>query len=278
MTWRYLGEVPDAAPLPRRLLRVLRHRALLRTMAERDLRMRYGGATLGLLWAIVHPLLLVALYVGIFTVVLRARLVPDAPVEQYALYVVAGLLPWMAVAGVAGRAAEVMAEHRALVKQVVFPVEILPLHGILPALLAQLIGTCALVALVWLRSAQLSPWMLALPLVLAAQVAMMAGLAWALGTLAVALPDVKEAVQVLLTLGMFLTPIFYVESILPQYARLALNLNPMAHLIYVYRDVLIDGRLQHPISAIVLAVLAPLSLLAGFAVFDRMRSFISDNL
>ncbi|MBI3973773.1 MAG: hypothetical protein HY332_21055, partial [Chloroflexi bacterium] len=119
MAWRYVESPHTAAPLPVRLIGVWRHRRLLRRMAERDLRQRYVGSTLGLAWAAVNPLLFVGIYTVIFAVVFGGRLSASAPTTQYALYVVGGLLPWVAFADVAGKATQTMSEHRNLVKYVV---------------------------------------------------------------------------------------------------------------------------------------------------------------
>src|SRR5687768_7453403 len=145
VAWRYV-EAPAPAALPWRIAAVWRHRRLLRRMAERDLRQRYVGSALGFAWAAIHPLLFVAAYALIFTFVFRGRLTSDAPAAEYALYVVVGLLPWVALTDVAGRAAQAMAEHRSLVKYVVFPVQILPLTGLYATALSQGVGLAAAIA------------------------------------------------------------------------------------------------------------------------------------
>ena len=146
MTWQYLGERPDERPLLMRLVGVARHFQAWRAIAERELRLRYVGSTLGLAWAVVHPLLFVGAYTFIFAFVFRARLAPDAPRDQYALYVVLGLLPWVAVTDVATRATEAMASHRSLVKHVRFPLEVVPLYSLAASLLSLLIGLLVLLA------------------------------------------------------------------------------------------------------------------------------------
>ena len=140
MTWRYVEARDAGAPLPGRLLGVWRHRRLWRRMAERDLRQRYVGSALGLAWTALSPLLFVAVYVSIFTFVFGARLSPGAPTAEYALYVLSGLLPWVAFSDVAGRATQTMAEHRNLVKFAVFPVQILPLTSLYAVAFSQGIG------------------------------------------------------------------------------------------------------------------------------------------
>jgi lipopolysaccharide transport system permease protein len=278
MAWRYVEARDGAGALPLRLAAVWRHRRLLRRMAERDLRQRYAGSALGLAWAAVFPLLFVAVYALIFTFVFGGRLSPEAPTQQYALYVVTGLLPWVAFAEVATRATQTMAEHRSLVRFVVFPVQILPLTGLYAAALSQVVGLGAVVALAaWLRGG-LDPAILLLPAVLVLQTIFLAGVAWLLGAVGAVLRDIKELVQVALMVGMFLTPIFYLERDVPARLRFLIELNPLAHLVRLYHAALLGRGVEHPASLLVFGLVAVLTLLAGFAVFERTRVLLSDIL
>lgn len=278
MAWRYVEAGDPAAPLPLRLLSVWRHRQLWRRMAERDLRQRYAGSALGFAWAAISPLLFVAVYAFIFTFVFRGRLSPEAPTEQYALYVITGLLPWVAFADIAGRATQTMSEHRQLVKFVVFPVEILPLTSLYTTALSQSVGLLAVLALAtWVRHG-LDASILLLPLIVLLQIIFLAGVAWLLGALGVVFRDVKELVSVALMVGMFLTPIFYVERDVPAPLRLLVELNPLAHLVRLYRDVFLGAGLEHGTSMLVFGVVAVLTLIGGFYVFERLRLLLSDLL
>jgi lipopolysaccharide transport system permease protein len=247
-------------------------------MAERDLRQRYVGSALGLTWAALSPLLFVAVYVAIFTFVFGGRLSPGAPTAQYALYVVAGLLPWVAFADVASRATQTMAEHRNLVKFVVFPLQILPLSTLYVTALSQGIGLVVVLALAMVvpggRSSE--PWLL-LP-ALALQAVFLAGVAWLLGAVGAMFRDVKEVVQVTLMVGMFLTPIFYREGDAPAPLRVVIELNPLTHLIRVYRDALLGLGGPHLGSLLVFGVVAVATVLAGYLVFERARTELSDIL
>ncbi|HEX2514182.1 MAG TPA: ABC transporter permease, partial [Chloroflexota bacterium] len=266
-------------------------RRLWRRMAERDLRQRYVGSALGLAWTALSPLLFVAVYVSIFTFVFGARLGgdevggggapqggPDAPTVEYALYVLSGLLPWVAFSDVAGRATQTMAEHRNLVKYAVFPVQILPLTSLYAVSFSQGIGLVLVLLLsAWLGGGLPSTlWLL--PLVLLLQILFLAGVAWLLGALGAILRDVKEVVQLTLMVGMFLTPIFYLEQSLPPPLRLVLELNPLTHLVRLYRGVVLGPELWHSASLPVFALIAVATLLAGFLAFERTRTFLSDIL
>jgi lipopolysaccharide transport system permease protein len=278
MAWRYVEARDADAPLWRRILGIWRHRRLLRRMAERDLRQRYVGSVIGYAWAAVYPLLFVAVYALIFTVVFRARLSPDAPVQEYAVYVISGLLPWIAFSEVAGRATQTMAEHRNLVKFAMFPVQILPLTSLYAASFSQAIGLVALLGLtVWVRGAlPATAWLLVPALLL--QAVFLAGISWMLGALGALLRDVKELVSIVLMVGMFLTPVFYLEADAPAPLRLLFAINPLAHLLRVYRDALVGDGTIHLLSLGIFGAVAVVTLFAGYLVFERTRAFLGDIL
>ena len=278
MTWRYVGASDARLPFLRRIAAVLHHRRLLRRMAERDLRQRYVGTAAGIAWAALYPLLFVAFYTAIFTFIFRGRVSPGSPPEQYALYVVAGLLPWMAFSEVATRSTQVMAEHRSLVKFAMFPLQILPLTSLYATALSQGIGLAALLAVAAIVNGSLSWSVLLLAPLAILQVAFLAGVAWLLGALAAVLRDVKELVSIALMVGMFVTPIFYVEADAPAPLRAVLGLNPLTHLVRLYRAAVLAETPVDPLSVVVFSLTATLTLLIGFAVFERTRAFLGDVL
>ena len=278
MTWRYVG-APDAGlPFIRRLFAVTQHRRLLHRMAERELRQRYVGSTGGLAWAALYPLLFVAFYTAIFTFIFRGRVSPDAPPATYALFVLCGLLPWMAFSDVATRATQVMAEHRSLVKFAMFPLQVLPLTGLYATAFSQAVGLAALLVIALLVNGELTWSVLWLLPLLLLQAIFLAGVAWLLGALGAVIRDVKELVAIALMVGMFVTPIFYVERDAPGPLRAVLGLNPLTHLVRLYRAAVVGDAPVDPLSFVVFGLVALVTLLAGFAVFERTRAFLGDLL
>ena len=281
MTWRYVEARDVDSALPRRLLSVLRYRALLRRMANRDLRQRYAGAALGRVWAIVYPLLLVSFYALVFTTAFRGRLGPsaaDQSAARYALYVVSGLVPWLAFTEVATRSVQTMAENRSLVKHVMFPVQVLPLAGVYGLFLPQGVALAALLAFsVWANGAVvLNVPVLAVTLTL--QLMLLAGVAWLLGAVGAILKDVREMLTIFLTAGMFATPIFYVERDAPVALRAVLALNPLTYLVRAYRFAVLGGQAPDAATLILLGAISFATLVVGFQVFERTRVFLADIL
>ena len=125
---------------------ILRNRSLIRTMVRRDVLGRYRGSFGGGFWTVLNPLILMLTYFFVFGVVLRTRFPNDPSRSGFALYFLAGMLPWLAVSEAAGRAPTVMLEHRNFVKKLVFPVETLPLNLVTAGLVSEIFGVALFLA------------------------------------------------------------------------------------------------------------------------------------
>ena len=246
-------------------------------MAQRDLRQRYAGASLGTWWAVVNPLVFVGAYTLLFTVIFRARLTPDSAPSAYALYVVSGLLPWVAFTEVATRATQTVAEHRALIKYTMFPAELLPLTGLYGAMLSQVAGFVVVAGVGIIVTGNVPSGALWIVPALVSQVVFLAGVAWLLGAVGAAFRDAREVIQILLTAGMFFTPIFFDPSTLPAPLRAVVLLNPVAPLIEAFRGAILGA----PVDVSRLAAFGALAVvlaIAGFAAFERVRGELADAL
>ena len=274
-SWRAgLGERWVLAPF-----RVLvGHRQAIRIFVNRDIRGRYVNSALGLWWAVIQPLALLALYTFVFSSVMRIRLNDSASTSEFALYAFCGLLPWIAMADALTRSSSVLLEQAPLIKKVVFPSEILPVHLVLSALAVELVGLAVFLVVVMIGG-RLPGWsLLALPAVLALQFFFMTGLAWLLSTLAVYLRDVRQVVGLVLTLWMFLTPIVYPASLVPARFRWVLDVNPMTAIVDAYRATLLDGRMPALIPLAIFAAMAFVMFVAGYRVFARAKPAFADLL
>jgi lipopolysaccharide transport system permease protein len=272
------------ARLPRRdrphprLARVLRQGHLLRDFLGRDLRARYVGSAGGFAWAVLHPLVLLGAYTVLFSVILQVRFGASGSVTAFALYLYCGMLPWQAFADAAARATSCLVQHRHLIKTVRFPAEILPTTVALTELVNQGIGLVMLTAAAWILGHPPGWGLLLLPLLVALQLAFTLGLSMGLATVNVFFRDIEQFTRVGFLVWMFLTPIFYPEERVPDHLRALLELNPMTHLVRMYRAVLLEGRLVAPVDLAIFAPVAVLVFAAGHALFTRWHHKFVDLL
>lgn len=255
-----------------------RHRELIWELAKREHRDRYAGSVLGSVWAVGHPLAMMAVYVVVFSLVFRLRIVHDTsalPLD-YAAYLMAGYLPWMALQESIVKSTVAVAANASLVKQAVFPVEVLPVKGGIAALLTQLVGTGFLILYVLVRHGVIAWTYLLFPVLLALQLLIMVGVGLLLAAAGVFFRDLKEFVQVGTMAGAYLVPIFYLPEWVPPVLKPLLYLNPGSYIVWCYQDIFYFGRIAHPFAWLAVAVGAPAALCVGLRFFHRVKiSFAS---
>ncbi len=257
---------------------LIRYRDAIRILTWRDFRARYRGSIFGILWAVAQPLLMMLAYTLVFSSFLKVRFgSTDSPVV-FAVYLLCGLVPWNAFSEGVNASCALMRLSPNLVKKVVFPLEVLPVNLTLVTMIQQLIGLALLLILVLVVGGGLSAWVLLLPFFLLVQFMLQTGLSWLLASLSVFIPDFRQATGLLTLLLMFITPIFYPETLIPERLRFLVTLNPMAQIVGMYRRVLMEGL---PPTLEQIAWAGGMSLLfwmVGYVWFSRTKHAFPDYL
>ena len=140
-----------------------RHRSLIRTLVRRDVLSRYTGSFAGAFWAVLNPLLLMLTYFFVFGIVMRTKVGNDPSRTHFALYFLAGMLPWLAFSEAAGRAPFVLIEHRNFIKKLVFPVETLPVNVVAAGLVTEFFGVLLFTLALLAINGRVPPTVLYLP-------------------------------------------------------------------------------------------------------------------
>ncbi|MDB5099862.1 MAG: sugar transporter permease [Cyanobacteria bacterium RYN_339] len=252
-------------------LGLARQRELLLAWTRRDLDSRWRGTLLGPWWALVQPLFMLALYTFVFSLVLRVKF----GTGDFALNLWAGLAPWMAFSETLSRATTAIVGQPNLVKKVVFPLALLPASQVLAAAVSLAIGLGLLVGAAGLTG-QLHATALWLPVIMALQLAFTLGLAWGLASLGVFLRDLASAIGLVLNAWMYLSPIVYPASMVPEAYRGLYMLNPAAFWAEGTRNAVLAGVAPTPGMLAVQAAIAAVTLLLGFAWFMKTRRAFAD--
>lgn len=261
--WRPLWE------LPRRF-------DLIWPLARRMTLARYRGSALGLLWALLTPAVMIAVFTFLFAGIFGARFTENGTPWEYALYLFCGLLPWTAFSETLQQSAGVVVAHTNLVKRVVFPLETLPVALALSALVAQLFGTAALLVATIIVRGELHATALWLAVLLVPQLLLTLGGAWLVASLGVFVRDTAQVLGLLLMAWMYLTPIIYPEQSVPARFRPALELNPFTPLVRSYRRALLEGAPPDWVGLAYTTALAFAAFLLGYWWFARTRKNFAD--
>ncbi len=258
------------------VLTIWRNRSLIRTMVRRDILGRYRGSFGGVFWTVLNPLLLMLTYFFVFGVVLQTRFGADSSRAGFALYFLAGMLPWLAFSEAAGRAPGVMLEHRNFVKKLVFAVETLPVNLVAAGLVTEILGLVLFTAGFWAARGYVPASLVWLPALIVPQVLFTAGLCWFLAALGVFVRDLGQVIGFLLTLWFFLTPICYPEASLPAWALPVLSKNPLYVLVGGYRAVFLEAHAPALGALWKLWLLSAVVFVAGHAWFYKLRKSFPD--
>ena len=256
-----------------------RNRELIKASAKREVLGRYRGSFLGLLWSFFNPLFMLAVYTFVFSVVFQARWGGGSGSKtEFALVLFAGLLVFNLFAECINRAPGLILSNTNYVKKVVFPLEILPFVALLSALFHTLIslGVWLIAYTLFFGIPHLTVFYL--PLVLLPFCLFLMGLSWALASLGVFLRDVSQFIGLLTTALMFLSPIFYPATALPEDYRRILYLNPLTTVVEQTRDVLFWGKTPDLFMLGIYCVVTLGIAWLGFAWFQKTRKGFADVL
>lgn len=256
-----------------------RNRELIHASTKRDVLGRYRGSFLGLMWSFFNPLFMLAVYTFVFSEVFKARWGTGGDSKtEFAMVLFPGLIVFNLFAECISRAPGIIVSNPNYVKKIVFPLEILPIVGLLSALYHAIVSLT-----VWLSAYLvlfgMPHWtILYLPVVIVPFALLIVGLSWALASLGVFLRDVSQFIGVLISVMMFLSPIFYPATAFPIEYRGLLSLNPLSPPIEQVRDILFWGKAPNLTTWAVSCLLSFLIAWSGFAWFQKTRKGFADVL
>lgn len=251
---------------------------MIRSMVIRDIRARYIGSFLGIFWSIIHPLTQLITYYFIFSVVLKMRLGPEYGGTNFAIWMVAGLLPWMLFAEVMTRSPGAVLEQSSVITKMIFPSEILPLAHLAAAVINHLIGVLIFIGFLLVFGYGISlKILLIVPYLLAIGIFVL-GISWILSSLNVFLRDIGQIIGVFVNIWFFLTPIVYPRELIPENFQVLYGLNPMLHAVEGYRAALLGRADVDTASLLYLLLLGLTTFALGGLVFKKLKPAFADVL
>lgn len=256
-----------------------RNRSLVRELTLRDIKGGHAGHGLGAVWLFAQPLVVVATFMLIFGVVIGAKMAVTTTFPgDYTSYLLIGLVPWLLTANALGRSTTAFSSNANLVKQVIFPIEVLPVASTIACFLVFLPSIALMLGYKFVLGGGLKPLALLLPLVMGMHFALILGLMLALSVITPFLRDLREVVVVYTAISMYFTPAIYLPDWVPEKLRVFLYLNPFSYVAWVYQDVLFFGDIRHGFAWIVFGVMSVGTFLGGLALFRRIRPFLCNVL
>lgn len=256
---------------------LITRRELVGELIRRELRDRHEGQVLGVLWAYGHPLLLMLLYTVLFSYVFPARYGAEGGIKDYSVNVFAGIVSWLAFQAAIVRAPTIFVGYASLVKQIVFPIEVLPVVATVATFMSYVAGLAFAVGYAaW--HGNLTWFVFALPVLALCQIAAMVGIAFILSAGGVIVRDLREIVGLFCTINLFALPILYNPATVPGWMERIFLLNPFSYMVWCWQDILYYGRIEHMTAWIVFPAGSIIIFVLGWSIFGRARHFFGDAL
>ena len=258
---------------------IKRNLALVREMALRDIKGGHAGHGFGSLWVYIQPIVVVGTFMLIFGVVIGTKMAVTSTFPgDYTSYILVGLTPWLLMSNALGRSTNAFSGNANLVKQVVFPIETLPVATIIACFATYVPAFTLMVAYKLFIGGGLSWLVLALPLVLGMHGLLCIGLTLLLSVTTPFLRDIREFVTMYMAVSMYFTPAIYLPDWVPAMVRPILYLNPFSYVVWVYQDVLFYGAIRHGFAWIIFAAMGIAFFLAGLVIFRRVKPVLGNVL
>jgi len=258
---------------------LVQHKELILTMVKREVIGRYRGSALGLLWSFFNPLFMLTVYTFVFSMIFKARWNTGSDSKtEFALILFAGLIVFNLFSECINRAPSTITANVNYVKKVVFPLEILPWVTLGSVLFHATISLAVWIAAYTIFFGIPHLTVLLIPIIILPLIFFTIGISWALSSLGVYLRDVSQITGIATSVLMFLSPIFYPVSALPERIRPVLLLNPLAPSIEQVRQVLYFGELPNPIVWTGSLCIALFVAYIGFFWFQKTRKGFADVL
>jgi ABC-2 type transport system permease protein len=257
-----------------------RKRWLLGYFIHRQVTRAYRGSYLGLVWAIVGPLIWVFFLALIFSNVvgIRDRAVEGDPTLNFGLFLYCGLLPFLTFSESLNKGINSIRSNSGLVQKVVFPLEILPFTNAIASMVDKVFGFGALLVMLLLFGRTLHSTLLYMPVIVVLQVIFILGLTYIMAVLGTFLPDVAEVMRPVIRGMFFVTPILWPPDRLPDSLSWIQDYNPLAYLVNAYRDLILNGTLPGALSTLYFTLFSVALFIFGFALFVRLRPKFADHL
>ena len=248
-----------------------RYRELLKNNIKKEIRGKYKGSWLGVVWTFLNPLLMLLVYSIVFPYILRVK------VENYTIFMMVALVPWTFFTTAVQTGTGSVVANGNILKKVYFPREIIPISVVTSALINFLITSIIMVVFILVSGVGFSVHCLLFPLIVLIQYIITLAIVFVLSAITVYVRDVDHFVSIIIMLAFYVTPIVYKADMLPQKFQWALKINPMAQLIEAYRAVLYEHCMPDMTMLGIWGLIGIAMLIVGYLIFKKLeKQFVEE--
>lgn len=259
---------------PFRLIYV--YRRLLMNISYNEIRGRVAGSFLGLAWLVLYPILLLSAYAFVYIYVFSIRF-PVFTTNEYIALIFCGLVPFISFADSLGNGVGAVTGNVNLIKNVIFPIELVPVKTVIVSQILQVVGISLLIIASALFK-RITLYLLMLPVIWILQIMFTIGVIWLISSINVFVRDLAQVMNVIVLFLMLVSPIAYTPEMVPEGMRPLLKINPLFYIITGVQDSVMIGRLTEPVLLLMFVAIALTFFVMGYHVFMALKRVFADNV
>lgn len=248
------------------------YREMIVSLVKKDLRGRYKGSALGFLWTFINPLFQLIIYTLVFSTIMRMG------IDKFYMFLFVALVPWIFFSGCLQQGATSILDNKDMVKKIYFPRLVLPLSFVTSCFVNMLLSFVVIFIVIFVTGFGVNILaLLFLPIVMLTEYALALGISLITSACTVYVRDLQHILSIISLGWMYLTPVVYPSSMVPQKYLLLFNLNPMTPIIMAYRDILYYKQIPHMNTLVHATAMGIILIVIGVVVFSRMqRNFVEE--
>lgn len=248
------------------------YRELLKTNVKKDIRGKYKGSFLGILWSFINPLLQVLVYALVFPYIMKVE------TENYLIFLICGIIPWTWFITSISQGTTSITNNANLIKKVYFPREILPISVVTSGLVNFLISCLIILIFVIFGGLGITWHLVFLPFIIIVQYLFTLALIFVLSAVNVYVKDVEYIVAFIINMLFYATPILYTTEMFSGPILWLFRLNPLAHLINAYRDVFYVHHIPNLINLSILLGVSILLVVICYIIFKKLEKRFAEEV
>lgn len=254
---------------------IYKNRKILLYTTYNDIKAKYTGTFFGMFWAFLYPVLFLGLYSVVYLYVFKIRL-PDMSQTEYVLVIFSGLIPFLGFAEALGTGVGSVVSNANLLKNTMFPIELVPIKAVLTSSVTMLVGLCILLPILWLKDDHYLTQIF-VPIIFILQLMFTIGVIWIVSCLNVFIRDLSQMVSVMVLFLMLISPIAYTLEMIPNGLMPFMYSNPLFYLITLYRSTMLEGEV--PFYILLIFSTGSLSIyIFGYFMFTKLKPIFADHV
>ena len=251
---------------------LIKYKEFLKSNVKKDIRGKYKGSFLGVLWSFINPLLSVVVYAIVFHYIMRFN------IDHYLIYLISGIIPWTFFTNSVTAGLNSVLYNADIIKKVYFPRAILPISGVTSCLVNFSISCVIVVLFALFSGVGVSFYLLLIPLIAVIQYIFTLGIAFIISAVEIYVRDIEHIITFLISMLFYVTPILYTPSYVPDKFAWILKINPLAYIIEAYHSVIYYKELPNLGDLGIVFGISMIVLFLGYKVFDKLQRGFAEEV